>query len=65
MGPIMEKIPDDQSTTWLSNLVVTPKKLKPGQHITDMEARPSVDEVFEQSDPYNEVPYPKHIGGLP
>ena len=42
-GPIIEKIPDDQPTTWLSNLVVTPKKLKPGQDIKDMEVRPSVD----------------------
>ena len=42
-GPIIEKIPEDQPTTWLSNLVVTPKKLKPGQDIKDMEVRPSVD----------------------
>jgi hypothetical protein len=41
--PIIEKIPEDQPTTWLSNLVVTPKKLKPGQDIKDMEVRPSVD----------------------
>ncbi len=43
IGPIIEKIPDDKPTTWLSNLVVTPKKLKPGQDINDMEVRPSVD----------------------
>ena len=28
-GPIIEKITEDQPTTWLSNLTVTPKKLKP------------------------------------
>ena len=43
IGPIIQKIPDDKPTTWLSNLVVTPKKLKPGQDINDMEVKPSVD----------------------
>ena len=42
-GPIIEEIPEDEPTTWLSNLVVTPKKLKPGQDIKDLEVRPSVD----------------------
>ena len=42
-GPIIEKIPDNKPTTWLSNLVVTPKKLKPGQSIEELEVRPSVD----------------------
>ena len=42
-GPIIERIPEDKPTTWLSNLVVTPKKLKPGQTIEELEVRPSVD----------------------
>ena len=42
-GPIIEKIPDNKPTTWLSNLVVTPKKLRPGQSIEELEVRPSVD----------------------
>ena len=42
-GPIIEKIPDNKPTTWLSNLVVTPKKLKPGQSNEELEVRPSVD----------------------
>ena len=42
-GPIIQKIPDNKPTTWLSNLVVTPKKLKPGQTIEELEVRPSVD----------------------
>ena len=36
-GPIIERIPEDKPTTWLSNLVVTPKKLKPGQTIEELE----------------------------
>ena len=29
IGPIIEKLPEDEPTTWLSNLVVIPKKLEP------------------------------------
>ena len=43
IGPIIEKLPEDEPTTWLSNLVVTPKKLKPGQEARDMEVRPNID----------------------
>ena len=43
IGPIIEKLPEDEPTTWLSNLVVTPKKLKPGQEAKDMEVRPNID----------------------
>ena len=43
IGPIIEKLPENEPTTWLSNLVVTPKKLKPGQEAKDMEVRPNID----------------------
>ena len=43
IGPITEKLPEDEPTAWLSNLVVTPKKLKPGQEAKDMEGCPNID----------------------
>ena len=43
ISPIIKKLPEDELTTWLSNLVVTPKKLKPGQVARDMEVRPNID----------------------
>ena len=42
ISPIAQKLPEDEPTAWLSILIVTPRKLKPGQKAKDIEVHPNI-----------------------